>query len=276
MKCPSCGAENRATARFCKSCSEPLPEEQPEAGGPCSKCGAPVPPGVRFCGNCGTPVATDETLQIGPNPAPPPAPEPPPTVKTPPLPSQPTQPTPSRPSPPTVKAPRRPAWSTPPTVKKPPPPAAWPAPQPPPSRRRGISGCGWVLIVGAILGVLLLVAVIVLGIVWATTGGLPWQIPWLLPASTVAPTPLPTIPQECGMSKETATYGPVSVGIVVILGRHRPVNGDEGWDSQMDAYVGRQATVTELVGVDAAGCPVIKVDVDGGAWYWRVRDLSLP
>ena len=132
------------------------------------------------------------------------------------------------------------------------------------------------LIVGAILGVLLLVAVIVLGIVWATTGGLPWQIPWLLPVSTVAPTPLPTIPQECGMSKETATYGPVSVGIVVILGRHRPVNGDEGWDSQMDAYVGRQATVTELVGVDAAGCPVIKVDVDGGAWYWRVRDLSLP
>jgi hypothetical protein len=281
MKCPSCGAENRATARFCKVCSEPLAEEQPEigAGTLCLKCGSPLQPNTRFCGNCGAPIAGG-TAQIDSKPAPSSVPQSAPTVKTPRPPSLPTQPTPAPPSPPTVKTPRRPRWSTPPTVKTPPPPAPWPAPQPPPKRRRGISGCGWVLIVGGVLAGLVLVVAVVFGIIWYTTGWtpwqLPWQIPWLSPAPTAAPPLPPAIPQGCGMSKETATYGPVSVGVVVILGRHRPVNGDEGWDAQMDAYVGKQATVTELVGVDPAGCPVVKVDVDGGAWYWRVRDLSLP
>lgn len=284
MKCPSCGAENRATARFCKNCSELLAAEQPEAeAGPlCQKCGSPLQPNTRFCGNCGAPITMGETAPIGPKPAPSSPPQSAPTVKTPRPPSPPTQPTPAPSSPPTVKTPRRPSWSTPPTVKKPPPPAAWPPPQSPPRRRRGISGCGWVLIVGGVLGGLVLIAAVGLGIFWYATGGipfqLPWQIPWLspAPAPTAAPPMPPPIPQGCGMTKETASYGPVSVGVVVILGRHRPVNGDEGWDAQMDAYVGRQATVTELVGVDPAGCPVVKVDVDGGAWYWRIRDLSLP
>ncbi len=62
-------------------------------------------------------------------------------------------------------------------------------------------------------------------------------------------------------------------GSLVLLGRQRPVNGDDGWNAGMTPYVGRPARVTALAGTDGIGCPVIQVDVDQGQYWWRVRDV---
>jgi hypothetical protein len=78
------------------------------------------------------------------------------------------------------------------------------------------------------------------------------------------------------MTSETLDYGPVAVGTVVILGRHRPVDGYDNWDPQMDQYVGMRATVIDLEAVDGSGCAVVSVDVDDGYWTWRIRDMRLP
>jgi hypothetical protein len=83
------------------------------------------------------------------------------------------------------------------------------------------------------------------------------------------------IPQACDMTDATADYGPIAEGSVVILGRHTPVNGEEIWDDEMAAYVGREAIVTNLAGVDGEGCPLVHVDIDSGSWYWRIRDMTL-
>lgn len=85
----------------------------------------------------------------------------------------------------------------------------------------------------------------------------------------------PQTPQECGMTDVTVQWGPIAVGTVVLLGRHREVNGDANWSDEMQSFVGRTASVTELVGVDDQGCPVVHVDADGGAYYWRIRDLQV-
>jgi len=84
------------------------------------------------------------------------------------------------------------------------------------------------------------------------------------------------VPTACGMTDETVQYGPVTVGSKIKLGRHTPWQGDDNWAESMSQYVGREATVTELSGTDAAGCALVKVDVDGGAWFWRLRDSVVP
>jgi hypothetical protein len=84
------------------------------------------------------------------------------------------------------------------------------------------------------------------------------------------------LPQACGMTDATARFGSLRVGSRVILGRHRPVNGDANWAPNMDPWVGRPAQVTGLAGTDGAGCPVVRVDADSGQFVWRVRDLGLP
>lgn len=84
------------------------------------------------------------------------------------------------------------------------------------------------------------------------------------------------VPQACGLTDSTARFDPVSVDTEVELGRHRPVDGEANWAEEMDAYVGQRARVTELVGVDRQGCPLIRVDLDGAVWYWRLRDVRLP
>jgi hypothetical protein len=81
-------------------------------------------------------------------------------------------------------------------------------------------------------------------------------------------------PQECAMS--VARYGTATVGASVILGRHRPVNGDTYWAPDMDMYVGRRARVTSFAGLDSQGCPCVRVDADGGTYYWRIRDFRSP
>ena len=81
-------------------------------------------------------------------------------------------------------------------------------------------------------------------------------------------------PQACGRG-ESPGYGPVRVGTSVILGRHRAVNGETSWDEAMAQYVGRTAIVTGLMGTDGTGCPLVHVDIDGGRWYWRIRDMLI-
>ena len=95
------------------------------------------------------------------------------------------------------------------------------------------------------------------------------------------------IPQECGQSSQLPThfYGPIQVGTMITVGAHTPYTGigaagtmvtnDINWASEMQAFVGQRTTVTELSGVDDAGCPVVKVAVDGGQYYWRVRNMTL-
>ena len=84
------------------------------------------------------------------------------------------------------------------------------------------------------------------------------------------------IPQACGQGTGPVAYGPIREGTQVVLGRHRAVGGDANWSEEMSAFVGREATVRRLSGADAAGCPGVRVDVDDGAFFWRIRDFSFP
>ncbi|MCB9658531.1 MAG: sel1 repeat family protein [Sandaracinaceae bacterium] len=81
-------------------------------------------------------------------------------------------------------------------------------------------------------------------------------------------------PQACGQAAGQTDYGTLTAGQQVTLGRHRPYAGSDNWSPEMDAYVGRVARVVELPGRDLAGCPVVRVDVDGQRFAWRIRDLS--
>jgi hypothetical protein len=78
MKCPQCGLENRANARFCRQCGHFLQEHavQPSpAAAPgtiCPACGATAKPEARFCPRCGRPLV----VQPGPQPSPPIPPSP--------------------------------------------------------------------------------------------------------------------------------------------------------------------------------------------------------
>ena len=82
-----------------------------------------------------------------------------------------------------------------------------------------------------------------------------------------------TLPQACDKS---GASGSAVVGAKVILQKHREVGKDDNWASDMNNYVGKTATITSVPGFDDAGCTVVRVDVDKGAYVWRVRDLGLP
>ena len=49
MRCPSCGHENRETAKFCGECTAPLTQEVA-----CARCGTLNPARQKFCDSCGT------------------------------------------------------------------------------------------------------------------------------------------------------------------------------------------------------------------------------
>lgn len=83
------------------------------------------------------------------------------------------------------------------------------------------------------------------------------------------------IPQWCGQSSAHLSYGRIRMGTMVKLGKHRPVDGNANWGSDMEAFVGKVGRVTKMPGVDAAGCPVVRVDVDREQFAWRIRDLTL-
>lgn len=46
--CPSCGAQNKAKAKFCTDCGGKF-----SSTNACTKCGEPVSPSAKFCENCG-------------------------------------------------------------------------------------------------------------------------------------------------------------------------------------------------------------------------------
>jgi class 3 adenylate cyclase/predicted ATPase len=50
MNCPSCGAPNEATRKFCGQCGRGLAIA-------CASCGTPNAPGTKFCGECGSALA---------------------------------------------------------------------------------------------------------------------------------------------------------------------------------------------------------------------------
>jgi len=85
----------------------------------------------------------------------------------------------------------------------------------------------------------------------------------------------PRVPQQCGLTDETVAWGPVGVGTEVVIGRHRPVDGETNWVAEMEPFVGRRAAVTVLVGVDEQGCGLVHLDLDEGDFFWRLRDLRL-
>ncbi|UJR78658.1 hypothetical protein [Sandaracinus amylolyticus] len=84
------------------------------------------------------------------------------------------------------------------------------------------------------------------------------------------------VPRHCGMRGGTETYGGIVVGSTVVLGRHTAWAGDTNWDGAMERFVGASAVVTQLSGVDTAGCPGVRVSLDGGTYFWRIRDVQLP
>lgn len=94
------------------------------------------------------------------------------------------------------------------------------------------------------------------------------------PQPRPAPRAAAAFPQQCHMSR--AVYGAAAVGATVVLGQHRPVDGEANWADEMREYVGRTARVTQPADLDGQGCPGVRVDIDGGQWFWRIRDLSAP
>jgi len=67
----------------------------------------------------------------------------------------------------------------------------------------------------------------------------------------------------------------VRVGDVVKLGVHRPFGGSANWSEAMQVFVGRNAVIRELMGVDPWGAWVVRVDLDEGRFLWRTRDVTL-
>jgi predicted ATPase/class 3 adenylate cyclase len=59
VNCPSCGADNRPDAKFCRECGAAI-------GGRCPACGASNEPGQKFCDECGTVLAG--TPPVAPSP----------------------------------------------------------------------------------------------------------------------------------------------------------------------------------------------------------------
>jgi hypothetical protein len=63
------------------------------------------------------------------------------------------------------------------------------------------------------------------------------------------------------------------VGDRVVLGRHEVVEGERNWHRNMAQYAGQEATIMAIGGLDSSGCCLVRVDLDGGRFAWRSRDL---
>jgi hypothetical protein len=67
----------------------------------------------------------------------------------------------------------------------------------------------------------------------------------------------------------------VTVGARVVPHHHTDRGRGENWAPPMDAYLGQTALVTADAGLDEAGEAGVRIDLDGGTWFWRVADLEL-
>ena len=120
-------------------------------------------------------------------------------------------------------------------------------------------------------------------------GSFPYSLSVSQVGRPVAPPPVPPsmgaggIPLECGMSRPF--YGSLRIGSAIILGGHSPWSGPDGqggfvsndtnWADEMGAYVGVRTVITSLDGVDAAGCPGMRVAADSGQYFWRIRNAQM-
>jgi len=91
---------------------------------------------------------------------------------------------------------------------------------------------------------------------------------------TQPPPTVETIPMRCGMPASAVQYGAIAPGSLVVLGQHTSDVGDANWTPEMGRWVGQQTTVTSYGGVDAQGCPTVRVAADGGAYAWRIRHMT--
>src|SRR5262245_6679513 len=57
MRCPNCGSDNRAGAKFCDECATPLPLA-------CPSCGVENRAGAKFCNECATSLTTSPRSQV--------------------------------------------------------------------------------------------------------------------------------------------------------------------------------------------------------------------
>ena len=98
-------------------------------------------------------------------------------------------------------------------------------------------------------------------------------IPWKYSVIEYLSTP----PQATGQSGSNPNYGPIKVGSVIVLKKHREVEGNSNWNSSMDAFIGKVAVVTKLSGVDSRGCPGVRVSIDGKSiqYFFRIRDVRV-
>lgn len=80
-------------------------------------------------------------------------------------------------------------------------------------------------------------------------------------------------PQDCIQAEADPDFGLVQVGMRVVLDRHRSVGAEDNWVPTMDRFVGRPADIVQLAGTDGVGCPVVRVSIDEGKHFWRIRDL---
>jgi hypothetical protein len=102
-----------------------------------------------------------------------------------------------------------------------------------------------------------------------------WLAALLVATLAAAPVSAQFVPTTCDMSAGNVTYGSLTVGSTVQLAMHSPWRGDANWTPEMNGFVGMTATITSLEGVDDVGCPVVRVNVDGGRFYWRIRDMRV-
>jgi hypothetical protein len=66
----------------------------------------------------------------------------------------------------------------------------------------------------------------------------------------------------------------IQPGTTVILGKRRVLaDWSTPWSTALDAYVGRRAQVMSVI--DTGGPRRAEVDVDGGQYLWRVRDMTM-
>lgn len=80
---------------------------------------------------------------------------------------------------------------------------------------------------------------------------------------------------SCGQSDESADFAGIDRGSFVRLHQQRTDDVSPNWTPDMEYYVDQVTRVTDTVGVDGEGCPSISVEVDAGAFFWRVRDVEL-
>lgn len=92
---------------------------------------------------------------------------------------------------------------------------------------------------------------------------------WSQPSG--CPSPGPSPPPSLG-----SAHDGFKVGDYVILGEHTSISGSKNWSDAMQKFVGCRTKVTKLASKEGNGSYNVHVDIDGGSWFWRTRDMKVP